>query len=470
MHFEQQRKINADIQKREEIKANREHVKNLEKEERTKKITQSRREFVKNNTQPIDPEKFKLRGKAVSYKSLFKVMPTKNYSIIRIKTHTTKKGATNAFNHIERLEGHANLNYLNKEAEHPNTNYIKYIEAGKTFDEETGLELLAKPQNPSEIIEKLKEQKRYISYSKNEFTSVEFFMGLSPEVFEQLKDENKKEFSEKFGAVCALFLKERFNVRVCSIRLHQDEQTPHVQAILLPLVPAFTNTKTNEKGKREALTNEAGQRVLTTSKRAMGLGVSAFELVKLHTEFANFLRSRGFEVSRGQVNDPLAKTHKSLKEFKAMTQKTELRKLKAVEKLEAQAEAGSTTKSLIKGIGEGWAAGKNAVLKDAEERAREEVKKQLKQREQEANEAKEKAKKLKQELEQKDFFNQKLLDEKHELKALLNSLPPEAVAAAKAKIAAKAATKAAPEALEPLKHTNPTPTTQNPAKPAFKPL
>ena len=170
------------------------------------------------------------------------------------------------------------------------------------------------------------------------------------------------------------------------------------------------------------------------------------------------------------MSEPLAKTHKSLKEFKAMTQKTELRKIKAVEKLEAQAEAGSTTKSLLKGIGEGWAAGKNAVLKDAEERAKEEVKKQLKQREQEAKEAKEKLRKIREELEQKDFFNQKLLDEKHELKALLNSLPPEAVAAAKAKMAAKAATRAAPEALEPLKHTNPTPTTQNPSKPAFKPL
>lgn len=435
MHFEQQRKINADIQKREEIKANREHVKNLEKEERTKKITQSRREYVKSNTAQIAQENFKIKGKQVSYKSLFKAIPKKNFSIIRIKTHSNKKSATDAFNHIERLKEHANLSYLNKEPDHANTSFLRYLEGGKTQDEKTGLELLGKPQNPAEIVEKLKSEKRFVSYSKHEFTAVEFFMGLSPEIFDQLKDEHKKDFSEKFGAACALFLKERFNVRVCSIRLHQDEQTPHVQALLLPLVPAFK--KGGDKGEKQPLLNESGQRVLTTSKRAIGLGVSAFELVQLHTEFANYLRKKGFEVNRGEVNEPLAKTHKSLRDFKSITQKTELRKLKAVEKLEAQAEAGSTTKSLIKGIGEGWAAGKNAVLKDAEEKAKAEVKKQLKQREQEAIEAKEKAKKLKLELEQKDFFNQKLLDERRELKNLIESLPPEAIAKAKAEIEAR---------------------------------
>lgn len=437
MHFEQQRKINADIQKREEIKANREHVKNLEKEERTKKITQSRREFVKTNTAPIQQENFKIKGKPVSYKSLFKAIPKKNFSIIRIKTHNNKKSATDAFNHIERLKEHANLSYLNKEPDHANTSFLRYLEGGKTQDEKTGLELLGKPQNPAEIVQQLKEAGRFVSYSKHEFTAVEFFLGLSPEIFEQLKDEHKKDFSEKFGAACALFLKERFNVRVCSIRLHQDEQTPHVQALLLPLVPAFKNASSNKKGEREPLTNEAGQRVLTTSKRAMGLGVSAFELVQLHTEFANYLRKKGFEVSRGEVNEPLAKTHKSLRDFKSITQKTELRKLKAVEKLEAQAEAQTKAQSLFKGIGQGLAAGKNAVLKDAEERAKEEVKKQLKQKEQEAIEAKEKAKKLKDELEQKTYFNEKLLDEKRDLKNLLELLPPEALAKAKAELEAR---------------------------------
>jgi hypothetical protein len=141
------------------------------------------------------------------------------YAIIRIAKLTSQVHAHNATTHNYRQREVPNAE---KEAQHPNREYINHAQ--------TDYWTLAEARIAEVVTRKVR---------ADQVRAVEVIMTGSPEAFVRDKDGRAADYSKSKWAQDNLnFLKEKFGAKnVVSFTLHQDEKTPHVHAVVVPITP-----------------------------------------------------------------------------------------------------------------------------------------------------------------------------------------------------------------------------------------
>lgn len=141
------------------------------------------------------------------------------YAIIRIAKLTSQAHAHNATTHNYRQHEVSNAD---KEAQHPNREYLNH--------EKTDYWTLAEARIREVVTRKVR---------TDQVRAVEVIMTGSPEAFIRGQDGRAADYSKSQWAQDNLdFLKEKFGERnVVSFTLHQDEKTPHVHAVIVPITP-----------------------------------------------------------------------------------------------------------------------------------------------------------------------------------------------------------------------------------------
>ena len=116
--------------------------------------------------------------------------------------------------------------------------------------------------------------------------AMEFVLTASPEWFKRGADGQAEDMREsKWVADNLHFLKEKFGEKnVVSFTLHQDEKTPHVHAVIVPITPdgrLSAKELFTPKTLRELHAEKTKQQNLQTGRRA--------DLAALNAEFARML-------------------------------------------------------------------------------------------------------------------------------------------------------------------------------------
>ncbi len=139
------------------------------------------------------------------------------YAIIRIAKLTSQVHAHNATTHNYRQHEVSNAD---KEAQHPNREYLNHAK--------TDYWTLAEARIAEVVTRKVR---------ADQVRAVEVIMTGSPEAFARGQDGRAADYSNSQWAQDNLnFLKEKFGEKnVVSFTLHQDEKTPHVHAVLVPI-------------------------------------------------------------------------------------------------------------------------------------------------------------------------------------------------------------------------------------------
>jgi hypothetical protein len=141
------------------------------------------------------------------------------YSIIRIAKLTSQVHACNATSHNYRQREVPNADAA---AQHPNREYVNHAK--------TDYWTLAEARIAEVVTRKVR---------ADQVRVVEVIMTGSPEAFIRDKDGRAADYSNSQWAVDNLnFLKMKFGEKnVVSFTLHQDEKTPHIHAVLVPITP-----------------------------------------------------------------------------------------------------------------------------------------------------------------------------------------------------------------------------------------
>jgi hypothetical protein len=139
------------------------------------------------------------------------------YAIIRIAKLTSQVHAHNATTHNYRQHEVSNADPA---PQHPNKEYLNH--------EETDYWTLAEARIAEVVTRKVR---------TDQVRAVEVIMTGSPEAFVRGQDGRAADYSNSKWAQDNLnFLKEKFGAKnVVSFTLHQDEKTPHVHAVIVPI-------------------------------------------------------------------------------------------------------------------------------------------------------------------------------------------------------------------------------------------
>jgi len=164
------------------------------------------------------------------------------YSIIRIAKLTSQAHAHNATTHNYRQHEVSNAD---PQAQHPNKEYLNYSK--------TDYWTLAEARIAEVVTRKVR---------ADQVRAVEVIMTGSPEGFVRGQDGRAADYSKSKWAQDNLnFLKEKFGKEnVVSFTLHQDEKTPHVHAVIVPITPdgrLSAKDVFNREGLRELQTEYA---------------------------------------------------------------------------------------------------------------------------------------------------------------------------------------------------------------------
>ncbi|SDZ01375.1 MobV family relaxase, partial [Hymenobacter psychrophilus] len=141
------------------------------------------------------------------------------YAIIRIAKITSQVHAHNATTHNYRQHEVSNADPA---PQHPNREYLNH--------EKTDYWTLAEARIAQEVTRKVR---------PDQVRAVEVIMTGSPEGFVRGQDGRAADYSKSKWAQDNLnFLKEKYGEKnVVSFTLHQDEKTPHVHAVIVPITP-----------------------------------------------------------------------------------------------------------------------------------------------------------------------------------------------------------------------------------------
>jgi hypothetical protein len=141
------------------------------------------------------------------------------YAIIRIAKLTSQAHAHNATTHNYRQHEVSNADPA---PQHPNREYLNH--------EKTEYWTLAEARIAEVVTRKVR---------ADQVRAVEVIMTGSPEAFVRGQDGRAADYSKSKWAQDNLnFLKEKFGEKnVVSFTLHQDEKTPHVHAVIVPITP-----------------------------------------------------------------------------------------------------------------------------------------------------------------------------------------------------------------------------------------
>jgi hypothetical protein len=141
------------------------------------------------------------------------------YAIIRIAKLTSQAHAHNATTHNYRQHVVSNADLA---PQHPNREYLNH--------EKTDYWTLAEARIAEVVTRKVR---------ADQVRAVEVIMTGSPEAFVRGHDGRAADYSKsKWAADNLNFLKEKFGEKnVVSFTLHQDEKTPHVHAVIVPITP-----------------------------------------------------------------------------------------------------------------------------------------------------------------------------------------------------------------------------------------
>jgi hypothetical protein len=139
------------------------------------------------------------------------------YAIIRIAKLTSQVHAHNATTHNYRQHAVSNADPA---SQHPNKEYLNH--------EKTDYWTLAEARIAEVVTRKVR---------ADQVRAVEVIMTGSPEAFVRGQDGRAADYSNSKWAQDNLnFLKEKFGAKnVVSFTLHQDEKTPHVHAVIVPI-------------------------------------------------------------------------------------------------------------------------------------------------------------------------------------------------------------------------------------------
>jgi cell division protein FtsB len=139
------------------------------------------------------------------------------YAIIRIAKLTSQVHAHNATTHNYRQHAVSNADPA---PQHPNKEYLNH--------EKTDYWTLAEARIAEVVTRKVR---------ADQVRAVEVIMTGSPEAFVRGQDGRAADYSNSKWAQDNLnFLKEKFGAKnVVSFTLHQDEKTPHVHAVIVPI-------------------------------------------------------------------------------------------------------------------------------------------------------------------------------------------------------------------------------------------
>ncbi len=144
---------------------------------------------------------------------------------------------------------------------------------------------------------------------KNSVLAIEHMMTASPEFFNYQKTEegnligNVKRW-QKFESECIKWLSERYGEdNVINVSIHKDENTPHLHAIVTPIIEKDVKWK---NGTESGVKKE--QRL---SARDFLNGSKAMK--EMQSGFAQHLQESGLELKRGIENSKAE--HKTVKEF-----------------------------------------------------------------------------------------------------------------------------------------------------------
>jgi hypothetical protein len=141
------------------------------------------------------------------------------YSIIRIAKLTSQAHAHNATTHNYRQHEVSNADPA---AQHPNKEYLNH--------EKTDYWTLAEARIAEVVTRKVR---------GDQVRAVEVIMTGSPEGFVRGQDGRAADYSNsKWAGDNLRFLQEKYGKEnVVSFTLHQDEKTPHVHAVIVPITP-----------------------------------------------------------------------------------------------------------------------------------------------------------------------------------------------------------------------------------------
>ena len=141
------------------------------------------------------------------------------YSIIRIAKLTSQAHAHNATTHNYRQHEVSNAD---PQAQHPNREYLNH--------EKTDYWTLAEARIAEVVTRKVR---------ADQVRAVEVIMTGSPEGFIRDQDGRAADYSKsKWAGDNLRFLQEKYGKEnVVSFTLHQDEKTPHVHAVIVPITP-----------------------------------------------------------------------------------------------------------------------------------------------------------------------------------------------------------------------------------------
>lgn len=141
------------------------------------------------------------------------------YSIIRIAKLTSQAHAHNATTHNYRQHEVSNAD---PQAQHPNKEYLNH--------DKTDYWTLAEARIAEVVTRKVR---------GDQVRAVEVIMTGSPEGFIRGQDGRAADYSKsKWAGDNLRFLQEKYGKEnVVSFTLHQDEKTPHVHAVIVPITP-----------------------------------------------------------------------------------------------------------------------------------------------------------------------------------------------------------------------------------------
>lgn len=141
------------------------------------------------------------------------------YSIIRIAKLTSQAHAHNATTHNYRQHEVSNAD---QEPQHPNKEYLNHAK--------TDYWMLAEARIAEVVTRKVR---------ADQVRAVEVIMTGSPEGFVRGQDGRAADYSKsKWAGDNLRFLQEKYGKEnVVSFTLHQDEKTPHVHAVIVPITP-----------------------------------------------------------------------------------------------------------------------------------------------------------------------------------------------------------------------------------------
>jgi len=141
------------------------------------------------------------------------------YSIIRIAKLTSQAHAHNATTHNYRQHEVSNAD---QEPQHPNKEYLNH--------DKTDYWTLAEARIAEVVTRKVR---------ADQVRAVEVIMTGSPEGFIRGQDGRAADYSKsKWAGDNLRFLQEKYGKEnVVSFTLHQDEKTPHVHAVIVPITP-----------------------------------------------------------------------------------------------------------------------------------------------------------------------------------------------------------------------------------------